>query len=92
MAFPATPQRPLPGAYFTTPAPSRFGRPRQPSFTNQPPPPPGPNPNDGQPNPQSRQPPPPQALDPVQRAARTINEVLQREASFPDLDSYVRRE
>lgn len=32
------------------------------------------------------------ALAPVQRAARTINESLQRDASFPDLDSYVRRE
>jgi nuclear pore complex protein Nup155 len=94
MSFAATPQRPLPGAYFTTPAPSRFGPGppiRQPSFTNRPQPPPGPNPNDGQPNPQSRQALAPQALPPVQRAARTINEVLQREASFPDLDSYVRR-
>ncbi|KAE8443895.1 hypothetical protein EG329_001304 [Mollisiaceae sp. DMI_Dod_QoI] len=94
MSFTATPQRPLPGAYFATPAASRFGQGppiRQPSFTSQPRQPPGPNPNDGQPNPQSRQPPPPQALPPVQRAARTINEVLQREASFPDLDSYVRQ-
>ena len=52
----------------------------------------GPNPNDGQPNPRSREVAPPAALQPVQRAARTINEVLQREASFPELDSYVKRE
>ncbi|KAH8804905.1 putative nucleoporin [Xylogone sp. PMI_703] len=30
-------------------------------------------------------------LQPIQRAARTINEVLQKEASFPDLDSYVKQ-
>jgi nuclear pore complex protein Nup155 len=30
-------------------------------------------------------------LQPIQRAARTINETLQKEANFPDLDSYVRR-
>ncbi|KAH8752345.1 putative nucleoporin [Hyaloscypha sp. PMI_1271] len=68
-----TPQRPLPGAYFNTPAASRFqtGAPiRQPMFQPQ----------------GTRQP-----ARPIQRAARTINEVLQREASFPDLDSYVRQ-
>jgi nuclear pore complex protein Nup155 len=54
--------------------------------------PPGPSPNDPQPNPQLREIPRPVALQPIQRAARTINEVLQREASFPDLDSYVKRE
>jgi nuclear pore complex protein Nup155 len=34
----------------------------------------------------------PGALQPIQRAARTINEVLLREQGFPDLDSYVKRE
>lgn len=46
-----------------------------------------------QPQPQAAQATPqPQALAPVQRAARTINESLQRDANFPDLDTYVRRE
>ena len=94
MSFPGlqTPQRPLPGAYFNTPAASRLGPVRQPSFqtqgTRQPSNPTG---DPSQPVSQSREVPPPQAQKPIQRAARTINEVLQREASFPDLDSYVRR-
>jgi len=95
---PQTPQRPVPGGFINTPAPNggryQAGAMRQPNFGQ---PlggrvPPGPNPNDGQPNPQSRQISPPVPLQPIQRAARTINEVLQREASFPDLDSYVKRE
>jgi nuclear pore complex protein Nup155 len=40
---------------------------------------------------QSTQQPQAQSLQPIQRAARTINEVLQKDANFPDLDSYVRR-
>ena|SRR2546421_10693025 len=32
-----------------------------------------------------------QTLKPIERAARTINEALQLEARFPDLDSYVGR-
>lgn len=97
MAYaPATPQRPLPGAYFATPAASRFtsGPPaRQPLFSQGGrPPAPGPNPNDGNPNPQSRQAPPPTAITPVSRAARTISDVLSREAQFPEIDSYIRRE
>lgn len=97
MALPGTPQRPLPGTYFMTPAPPRF---------NQPPPPQPPlfrppQPYSGlepAPPPDGPIPPPiqaqiiPQPLLPISRAAKTINEVLQREASFPDLDSYVRRE
>jgi nuclear pore complex protein Nup155 len=89
MAF-QTPQRPLPGAFFQTPAASRFGpAPPQPQFhpvrqsSQQPP----------QQNPQQlqQQAPLTRSLQPVQRAARTINEILQKEANFPDLDSYVRR-
>ncbi|TVY71410.1 Nucleoporin [Lachnellula suecica] len=91
MSYPVlqTPQRPLPGAFFNTPAASRFPPPpRQPVFTT------GGvqrNPQDAQ---DGQQPAPvreSQSLQPIQRAARTINEVLQREASFPDLDSYVRQ-
>jgi hypothetical protein len=33
-----------------------------------------------------------QPLLPVQHAAKTINKVLQRDASFPDLDGYIKRE
>ncbi|CAG8974187.1 hypothetical protein HYALB_00007350 [Hymenoscyphus albidus] len=86
MAF-STPQRPLPGAFYNTPAANRFPPPRQPVF----------NPvqqSRAPSNSQDQQQPeadPAQALQPIQRAQRTINEVLQREASFPDLDSYVRQ-
>lgn len=96
MALPGTPQRPLPGAYFMTPAPPRF---------NQPPPPQPPlfrppQPHSGrEPTPPRDGPIPPpiqaqiipQPLSPMSRAAKTINEVLQRESSFPDLDSYVKQ-
>lgn len=96
-----TPQRPLPGAFLQTPAASRYQSGPDPSRTlfrqsSQ-------NSQTGaaaqaqssgtgssqqqvvQTQPQ------PRSLLPVQRAARTINEVLQRDANFPDLDSYVRR-
>lgn len=89
MAFPATPQKPLPGAFLTTPAPSRLTKPVSfQSFhhgTLQL--------ETGSMNAidTARDLAKPQALRPVQRAARTINDILQREACFPDLDSYVRR-
>lgn len=93
MAF-QTPQRPLPGAFLNTPAASRYG----PGLGV-----PGPNflrrpvasalqaSSMQQQSPQLRQDPQNQSLQPIQRAARTINEVLLKEANFPDLDSYVRR-
>ena len=106
MAFPGmqTPQRPLPGAYFNTPAASRFdARPPPPifrttsqSFSSGAG---GSGPVGGlnasgqqqqQPS-QSRQQSQIRSLQPVQRAARTINEVLVKDLQFPDLDSYVRR-
>src|SRR3979411_1471077 len=96
-----TPQRPLPGAFVQTPAPSRYqtgADPRRQLFRSQsssgqqsnglqtq-------NSNSGQQQQQislsqsQTQAPP---LLPVQRAARSVNEVLQRDANFPDLDSYV---
>ena len=95
-----TPQRPLPGAYFNTPAAPRFGTgavPPQPifrpqSFVNRPPAGESSNPTPAAPQPpQSRQQPQTQSLPPIARAARTISDVLQREASFPEIDSYVRR-
>lgn len=90
MAFPPqTPQRPLPGAFFNTPAPNRMA-PQNPFHQNifQPRSNTAAGPPAGQP---VREAPAPQILQPIQRAARTINDVLLREASFPDLDSYVRR-
>jgi hypothetical protein len=86
MSF-ATPQRPLPGTFFNTPAANRYQPLRQPVFGAPSQPAQAPT------NPRSPQSAAPvlQLSEPVQRAARTINEVFQREASFPDLDSYVRR-
>lgn len=99
MALPGTPQRPLPGTYFMTPAPPRFNqppppqpplfRPPQPHSGREPTPPP---PRDGTIPPANQAQIIPQPLLPISRAAKTINEVLQRESSFPDLDSYVKRE
>lgn len=98
-----TPQKPLPGAFVQTPAPSRYqtgADPRRQLFRSQSS---GGQQSNGvqlqssattqqqqqisQTQPQTQAPP----LHPVQRAARTINEVLQRDANFPDLDSYVKR-
>lgn len=98
-----TPQKPLPGAFVQTPAPSRYQTgpdPRRQLFRSQP--------SGGQQSnalqvqssspaqqlrqtSQSQTTTQAQPLLPVQRAARTINEVLQRDANFPDLDSYVKR-
>lgn len=100
MSF-ATPQRPLPGAFLNTPAASRFGPPipapvfrpsalsgaqprgqaQQSSNLKQQP----------QQDLQARQISQNRSIQPIARAARTINDVLQQEANFPDLDSYVRR-
>ncbi|PBP16344.1 hypothetical protein BUE80_DR012878 [Diplocarpon rosae] len=95
MAYPATPQRPLPGAYFATPAASRFPTGpllRQPLFPSGGRPPPADStPNDGDLNHQSRDNPPHRVFSPVERAAVTINTVLDREAHFPEIDSYVRQ-
>ncbi len=104
MAFNApfqTPQKPLPGAFLQTPAASRFQSgpgpdPQRQLFR--------PLSTTALPGPVSQAPAssanqavtaqssvPTQTLQPVQRAARTINEILKRDASFPDLDSYVKR-
>ncbi|KAA8564186.1 hypothetical protein MFRU_065g00240 [Monilinia fructicola] len=91
MALPGTPQRPLPGTYFMTPAPPRFNQPPQPQ-------PPMFRPKARESTPPRDGPIPPvqpqltpQPVSPISRAAKTINEVLQREALFPDLDSYVKQ-
>ncbi|OJD18800.1 hypothetical protein AJ78_01207 [Emergomyces pasteurianus Ep9510] len=100
MAFqPLTPQRPLPGTYIQTPAPSNYNGPLfqsstlagtlsggggQPATTTAPPPQP------------LRARPPltavksrAETLNPRQRAARTIDEALAQESRYPDLDSYL---
>ncbi|QSZ31850.1 hypothetical protein DSL72_001419 [Monilinia vaccinii-corymbosi] len=94
MALPGTPQRPLPGTYFMTPVPPRFNQPPPPHPPLNPSQPPGgraPTPGDGSMPPPAQAQIMPHPLLPISRGAKTINEVLQREASFPDLDSYVKQ-
>ena len=99
MAELATPARPLPGAFLNTPAANRFqtGGPvrqylvqRNPSYTSQR------NPQGTEMTSQSQSPnvtkPTSDALTPVERAAKTINETLKQELRYPELDSYVSRE
>lgn len=102
-AVPQTPQRPLPGAYVQTPAPSfnyqsRLSNP--PSFqssavaTHQQ------HGAQGQDQAltQQRQQvgqqsgrPQPEELRPIERASRTINQTLKQELNYPSLDEYVIR-
>lgn len=81
MAFnmaPATPQRPTPGAFINTPAPGRPGLFRS-SSTQQ----------------QQLQPAAPTAvapsLTPIERAARTVNTMLDKDAGYRDLETYLGR-
>ncbi|KAF2844582.1 non-repetitive nucleoporin-like protein [Plenodomus tracheiphilus IPT5] len=79
MAFqmaPATPQRPGPGAFINTPAPNRPNFQRQASVSHQ------------QPQQQQALPAPP-AESPVDRASRTINNMLDRDSRFPALEATV---
>lgn len=94
---PVTPQRPLPGTYFQTPAPSNYNGPLFQSSTL--------SGGGGQPTTaaaplsqplrarlpvtsvKSRA----ETLNPRQRAARTIDEALAQESRYPDLDSYLSR-
>ena len=101
---PQTPQRPLPGAYIQTPAPSlRY----QPSLANQPELQLGTTTaqqqhgSQGQNQALSRQRhqdgqvvsrPPAEELRPIERASRTINQSLEQESRYPALDTYVSRE
>lgn len=101
MAFsiPHTPQRPLPGAYLQTPS-HRFQQPPQSSFgaptqatsqsrgaqaqshalVQQ-------SQQNGQVTNRSSE-----DLKPVERASKAINDALQRESQFPELDAYITRE
>ncbi|KAL4876668.1 Non-repetitive/WGA-negative nucleoporin C-terminal-domain-containing protein [Aspergillus karnatakaensis] len=90
---PVTPQKPLPGAFFQTPAPNNALNPPQPTspqpFTQQ----------RTSPTSQVSLPrfPPSSILKPAapavvkteERAARTVNDTLTQEARYPDLDSYL---
>jgi nuclear pore complex protein Nup155 len=76
---PATPQRPGPGAFINTPAPNRPGLQRQSSMS--------------QPQPQQQQAlPAPPVESPIDRAARTINNMLDKDSRFPALEAYIGRE
>ncbi len=104
LAVPQTPQRQLPGTYVQTPAPTlnyRSGLTRQPNYR------PGPVASQqqygaqGQSQALSQQPqqdgqgtarPQLEQMRPVERASRTINEALDQDARYPELDSYVSRE
>ena len=98
MSFPQTPNRPLPGTYIQTPGPNL--NPPPPIF--QPNLPKSFQPNGSQNQGQAvAQPPQPggqgtskqsaEYVKPIQRAAKTINDTLAREAQYPELDSYVGR-
>lgn len=91
--MPQTPQRPLPGAYIQTPAHgtvNKAGQLNQPNFrpnaiTSQ-------DARQGQsqaPKQQGAGISPAEELKPIGRAARTINETLNQESRYPELDSYV---
>ncbi|EKG15569.1 Nucleoporin [Macrophomina phaseolina MS6] len=91
---PATPVRPLPGAFAFTPAATR---PAQPVFrvgtapVNPPPQPQQPVVSAPAPAPPTAAPVAQQQpeIKPIERAARTINDTLTQEARYPDLDSYI---
>lgn len=88
-----TPQKPLPGAYFQTPAPTVAAA--APSFS----PKPVAAPAEQQPAspvalprlPPATFKPKTQALSTEERAAGTVNDTLAQEARYPDLDSYLSR-
>ena len=100
---PQTPQKALPGAYIQTPAINRF-QPSSVSYPNLRSVAPSSQPQNGvQSNNQAVSRPPPQqqnqtatnrsveTLQPIERAARTITEMLNQEAQYPELDSYIGR-
>lgn len=94
-----TPQKPLPGAYFQTPAPNNA--PNAPLFSLGPAAPTTPSaaPVPVQSSPASLPKLPPaasksknQTLSTEERGAGTINDSLAQESRYPDLDSYLSRE
>ncbi len=89
---PVTPQKPLPGAFFQTPAPGNALNQPQPT-----PPQPTAQPANAAAQPvlprfpPALKPAPAQNLNTEERAARTVNDTLTQEARYPDLDSYLSR-
>lgn len=100
---PVTPMRSIPGAYFNTPAPgantavrrrlnfnSDVGDKNQKGGLNTGAPPVSEttimSTTGSQPKP------PKEEISPVEKAAQTVNRTLQQDESYPDLDSYCRRE
>ncbi|KAH3995531.1 hypothetical protein HBI56_146280 [Parastagonospora nodorum] len=81
---PATPQRPGPGAFINTPAPNRPNLQRQSSMSQ----------SQSQPPQQQQQQqqqalPAPPVESPIERAARTINIMLDRDNRYPSLEGYI---
>lgn len=105
MAFIAqTPQRPLPGAYIQTPALNRFQSGQIPQSNFRPNTAPSIQQHGAQAHTQTqvlvpetqqvtvdRGTTPVDRLKPIDRAAKTINEILAQETQYPELDSYIGR-
>ncbi|KAL4803154.1 Non-repetitive/WGA-negative nucleoporin C-terminal-domain-containing protein [Aspergillus unguis] len=85
---PVTPQKPLPGAFYQTPAPSNALNPPQP-ISPQPTAQPNQTPQALPRYPPALKPAPAQNTNTEDRAARTVNDTLTQEARYPDLDSYL---
>ena len=90
-----TPQRPLPGAYYATPAPSQYqgasgtaqqSGPQRISPQNQ-----TAQSNALSASGQATARPAEETLSPVERAAKTVNDTLLQELKYPELDSYIPR-
>lgn len=95
-SVPTTPQRPTPGMFINTPAPNRGGLVRQPSMSQQRQPSfaqPQQQPQQQQPQPQQQAQalPAPPVESAIERAARTINSMLDRDNRYPPLEAYVGR-
>jgi len=100
---PVTPMRNIPGAYFNTPAPgantavrrrlnfnSDVGDKTHKGGLNTGAPPVSETAIMSTTGPQPK--PPKEEISPVEKAAQTVNRTLQQDESYPDLDSYCRRE
>ena len=99
-AMPQTPQRPLPGAYIQTPAhglTNKAGQLNQPNHRANAITPQVPQGQSQALNQQRQQTgqvagtSPAEEVKPIRRAARTINDTLDQESRYPELDSYVSR-
>lgn len=88
-SIPTTPQRPTPGGFINTPAPTRGGLVRQPSMSQQR------QPSIAQPQQPPQQTaqalPAPPVESAIERAARTVNAMLDRDNRYPPLETYVGR-